>query len=171
MTVMGERLPEAWMVEWHRNGRVEFPLRRWSMLYPPVVLILPMALLSMNGIPGMIGDGGGRRLFAYLLIAMYAAVVIGIAWQLVTQRPVLVVDRRGIHLGRRRFMPWTDIGSVGPVTGGKLARHVPVNPKNVWAKNLPLSHHHVNDLQAFQTWLTELLDEHRQSARAADQPT
>jgi hypothetical protein len=169
MTVMGERLPEAWMVEWHRNHRVEFPLRRRSFLQPPFLLVPLLGLWSLRKIPDMLDDGAWRYA-AYLLIALYAGVIVFVAWQLVTQRPVLVVDRRGIHLGRRRFLPWAEVGSIGPVTGGKFARQLPVNPKNVWAKNLNLTQQHANDLQAFGSWLTDVLDEHRQSAESSDRP-
>jgi hypothetical protein len=161
MTVMGERLPEAWMVELHRNGRVEFPLRRWSFLQFPMLLVLPIAVMGASGIPDMLDSGW--RVLAYLLITMYAALVVGIIWQLVTQRPVLVIDHRGIHQGRRRFMPWDEIGSIGPVSGTKLIRQLPVHPKNIWAKDLVLTQQHVNDLQTFQTWLTDLLTNHRET--------
>ncbi len=163
MTVMGERLPEAWMVELHRNGRVEFPLRRWSFLQIPVFPILGLSVLSTGRLPDMLADGNWRFL-AYLLIAVYAGVVIALVWQLVTQRPVLVIDHRGIHQGRRRSMPWTEIGSIGLVTGPKLARQLQVHPKNVWAKNLTLTQQHANDLQALQTWLTSLLADHHQDS-------
>jgi hypothetical protein len=162
MTVMGERLPEAWMVEMHRNGRVEFPLRRWSFLQFPVLLVLPVALMGASGIPEMLDSGW--RFYAYLLILMYVVLVVGVVWQLVTQRPVLVVDRRGIHQGRRHFMSWDDIGSIGPVSGPKPSRQLQIFPKNVWAKNLTLTQQHVNDLQAFRTWLNELLAEQRRTA-------
>jgi len=160
MSVMGERLPEAWMVEWHRNGRVEFPLRRWSFSVFPALSLLGWALVTAGRLPDMLDDGGWRYV-AYLLIATYAGVAIMIGWQLVTQRPVLVVDRRGIHVGRQRFMPWSDIGSIGFVSGPKPLRQFPVQPKNVWAKNLVLTQRHVNDLSAFRLWLGELLDEYR----------
>ena len=111
----------------------------------------------------MLADGNWRFL-AYLLIAVYAGVVIALVWQLVTQRPVLVIDHRGIHQGRRRSMPWTEIGSIGLVTGPKLARQLQVHPKNVWAKNLTLTQQHANDLQALQTWLTSLLADHHQDS-------
>lgn len=161
MSVMGERLPEAWMVEWHRNGRVEFPLRRWSFVQLPVLPILGFALLTVRGVPDMLDDGGVWRYLAYLIILAYAGVVIVMVWQLVTQRPVVVVDRRGIHYGRRRFLAWDDIGSIGFAAGPRVARQLPVQPKNVWAKNLVLTRQHVNDLSAFRLWLGELLDEQR----------
>ncbi|TCC39608.1 hypothetical protein [Kribbella sindirgiensis] len=158
---MGERLPEAWMVEWHRNGRVEFPLRRWSFLQFPLLLLLPLGVMGLNSVADM--HDGGWPVPAYLLITGYAGVVITIAWQLITQRPVLVIDHRGIHQGRRRFMPWDEIGSIGPISGPKMARHIQINPKNVWAKNLTLTQQHVNDLQALQTWLQDVLEERRKA--------
>jgi hypothetical protein len=161
MTVMGERLPEAWMVEWHRNSRVEFPLRRWSMVHPPMLVMLFLGLTTFRSVPEMLDDGWS--FVAYLQIALYAGAVIAIAWQFVTQRPILVVDHRGIHQGRRRFMPWTEIGSIGPVSGPKLARQLHVYPKNIWAKHLILTQQHVNDLQTFQTWLQEVLEEQRRT--------
>ncbi|WP_410785154.1 hypothetical protein [Kribbella sp. C-35] len=166
MTVMGERLPEAWMVEMHRNGRVEFPLRRWSFLQFPVLLLLPMGLMGASGIPNMLDRGW--RVLAYLLITMYAAFVVAIIWQLITQRPTLVIDHRGIHLGRRRSMPWAQIGSIGPVSGPKPSRQLQIHPKNVWAKNLTLTQQHANDLQALQTWLQQVLEDQRHSETPQD---
>ena len=157
---MGERLPEAWMVEWHRNGRVEFPLRRWGFSMFPVLYMAAFALFTAGRLPDMLDDGSWRYL-AYLLIAGYVGIGVMIVWQLVTQRPVVVVDHRGIHVGHRRFMAWSEIGSIGFVAGPKLARQLPVQPKNVWAKNLVLTQQHVNDLSAFRLWLGELLEEQR----------
>lgn len=85
-----------------------------------------------------------------------------IVWQLVTQRPYLVVDRTGIHQGRR-FMPWADIGSTGLITGSGPFRRLPIHPENVWAKDFVVSRQHVNDLQTFRTWLEELLEEQRRA--------
>ncbi|MEU8226367.1 hypothetical protein [Kribbella sp. NPDC048915] len=157
---MGERLPEAWMVEWQRNGRVEFPLRRWAFLQFPVGLVLAFAAFTGSRVPGMLDDGNWRYV-AYLLIAVYVGAAAMIVWQLVTQRPALVVDRRGLHLGRRRFMAWSEIGGIGFVSGPGWIRQLPIHPKHVWAKNLVLTQHHVNDLSAFRVWLGELLDEYR----------
>jgi hypothetical protein len=160
MTVMGERLPEAWMVEMHRNGRVEFPLRRWSFLQFPMLFLAGPTLLTAGRLPDMLDDATGRFL-AYLLIAAYVCLVIAIVWQLVTQRPYVVVDRTGIRSGRR-FMPWTDVGSIGLIRGPRPIRQLPIHPKNVWAKDLVLTQQHINDLESFKTWLTELLTNHRE---------
>ncbi|MER7249847.1 hypothetical protein [Kribbella sp. NPDC000426] len=163
MAVMGERLPEAWMVEMHRNGRVEFPVRRSALLQLPLLLLLGPALFSIGRLPDML-DGGTSRYFGYLIIVGYAGIAIALAWQFITQRPYVVVDRTGVRAGRR-FMPWTDVGSIGLIRGQNPFRQLPIHPKNVWAKDLVLSRHHVNDLAAFRSWLDELLAEHRQAAQ------
>jgi len=116
----------------------------------------------VSSIPDMFDHGW--PVLAYLLITLYAGLVVGITWQLITQRPTLVIDHQGIHQGRRRSMPWTEISSIGPVSGPKMSRQLEVFPTNVWAKHLTLSQFHVNDLQAFRTWLNELLAEQRRTA-------
>ncbi|MEV6272538.1 hypothetical protein AB0L64_35555 [Kribbella sp. NPDC051936] len=122
--------------------------------------VLAFAAFSSSRLPNMLDDNAWRYL-AYLIIVGYVGIAAMIVWQLVSQRPVVVVDHRGIHVGHRRFMAWSEIGSIGFVAGPKLARQLPVQPKNVWAKNLVLTQQHVNDLSAFRLWLGELLDEQR----------
>lgn len=163
MTVMGERLPEAWLVEWHHNRRVEFPLRRWSFLQYP---FLALGLAPLGHLPDMLADRT-ERFLGYSLIVVYLGAVVQIVWQLVTQRPYLVVDRTGIHQGRRS-MPWADIGSTGLITGPGPFRRLPIHPKNVWAKDLAISRQHVNDLQSFRTWLEEVLEEQRRAEPSQD---
>ena len=105
MTVMGERLPEAWMVEWHRNRRVEFPLRRWSFLQFPLLLVIAPVPMVLGNLPDLLADDVGRFL-GYLTIVAYA----------------------GIHQGRRSRQ-WSDIGSVGLIRGPRPIRQLPVHPK------------------------------------------
>ena len=166
MAVMGERLPEAWIVELHRNGRVEFPLRRWSFVQFPLSLALGPSLLLMSRLPDML-DGGTSRYFGYLIIVGYAGIAIALAWQFITQRPYVVVDRTGVRSGRR-FMAWTDVGSIGLIRGQGLGHQLPIHPRNVWAKDLVLSRQHINDLQSFRTWLIEVLEEQRRTQTTQD---
>jgi hypothetical protein len=168
MAVMGERLPEAWMVELHRNGRVEFPLRRWAFVWSPLVPLLVVACFGAIRLRYMLDSSW--RVVGYVAIAAYAGIAVVIAWLFVTQRPVVTVDRNGIHRGRRRFIPWTEISSIGPLSGPKLARQFLIFPRNVRAKNLVLTQQHANDLQSFRTWLEELLTEHRRSGMT-EEPT
>ncbi|MFF0343612.1 hypothetical protein [Kribbella sp. NPDC004875] len=163
MKVMGERLPEAWLVEMHRNGRVEFPVRRSVWVQVPGFPVLLIALSGAIHIPYVMDSGG--RWIGYLMIAAYACAFVGCVWQLVTQRPVLVVDRQGIHRGRTRSMAWSAIGSIGLTSGRSLAQQFRVHPKNVRARDLVLNRMHVNDLEAFRGWLEELLAEQRRQVR------
>ena len=160
MTVMGERLPEAWMVELHDHDRVEFPLRRWSFLQFPFLLLAGPGLMTLGRLPDILAEPTWR-FFGYLMIVLYAGILIAVVWQLITQRPYLIVDRAGIHRGRRSI-PWTDIGSIGLIRPGPI-RQLPIHPKNIWAKDLVLTQQHVNDLQTFRTWLEEILEAHRRS--------
>jgi hypothetical protein len=166
MAVMGERLPEAWLVEMHHHNRVEFPVRRWSFLQFPLIMLLGPASLSMSRLPDMLAEDTWRY-FGYLIIVLYTGIAIALAWQFITQRPYVVVDRTGIRSGRR-FMPWTDVGSIGLPRGPGPFRQLPIHPKNVWANDLVLSRQHVNDLQSFRTWLEELLEEHRRTGASRD---
>ncbi|MGZ0151505.1 hypothetical protein ACXJJ3_30930 [Kribbella sp. WER1] len=154
---MGERLPEAWMVAWHRDRRVEFAARRrWLLL--PCLLYLALSGNMLLHLPDMLTRPGWRY-FGYLAIAAYAGIVGFIVWTAVTQRPYLVVDHNGLHCGRRSIL-WRDVGSVGLLRGP--ARQLPVHPKNVWAKDFVITRQHVNDVESFRTWLEELLAQQRQ---------
>ncbi|WP_427889410.1 hypothetical protein ACQHIV_39320 [Kribbella sp. GL6] len=99
-------------------------------------------------------DRPGWRYVGYLGIAGYVGVACFVAWTAVTQRPYVVVDHAGVHVGRRS-MAWTDVGSIGLV--GRPARQLPIHPKNVWAKDLVITRQHVNDLESFRTWLEGVL--------------
>lgn len=168
MTVMGERLPEAWMVEWHHHGRVEFPLRRWTFLQFPLSFVLAPSLMTLAHLPDMLAEDGWR-FYGYAVIALYVSLAVVLTYQLITQRPYLIVDRTGIHQGRRSML-WTEIGSFGLIRGPNPIRQLPVHSKNVWAKDLLLSRQHVNDLRSFRTWLEDLLEEQRrpETAEKAD---
>jgi hypothetical protein len=67
-------------------------------------------------------------------------------------------------------MAWSEIGSIGLVSGRSLVQQFRVNPKNVWAKDVVLNRHHVNDLEAFRGWLDELLAEHRAAGAVGERP-
>lgn len=161
VAVMGERLPEAWMVELHRNGRVEFPLRRWVFVWTPLAPLLGMAFFGAIRLPELLDSGW--RVVGYLAIVAYVGIAAVVVWQFVTQRPIVIVDRNGIHRGRRSFIAWSEISSIGPLSGPKLAHQFLVFPRNVRAKNLVLSQSHANDLQPLRTWLDDLLNEHRRT--------
>lgn len=166
--MMGERAPEEWAGEFERAGRVVFPVRRRPLL---IQLLIVLALISgsqINSLIEMQSAGSGERIFRLFNLALFLLGIGVIVWQLVTRRPTLVVDREGIRYGKRRFMPWSEVGTIGLVTGPKFFMNVPVLPANVWAKDVRLPQYNVRDIPALATWLTAVLKQHRANERATD---
>ncbi|WP_433161414.1 hypothetical protein [Kribbella sp. CA-247076] len=160
MTVMGEASPEVWTAEWQRSGRVVFPVRRRPLLIrfgALVLLLAPNMIMSIDSL----SEGGTDRVFWFIGLAGVACLFVLIGWQVATQRPALTIDREGIRMGRRRFMPWTDVGSIGIPHRPGFAGSLPIIPADVWAKDLILRQDTVRDLSALAAWLEVLLAEHR----------
>jgi hypothetical protein len=163
MAVMGEAPPEVWAEEFRRAGRVVFPIRRRTVVWGLAQALVPPVLFAFFWFPGALEAGGARRVSVLVLVVAYV-IALGISvWQLVTQRPTVTVDLQGIRRGRRRLMPWTEVGAIGIATGPLWARSLPIIAKDAWAKDLRLSQQNVRDLPAFRRWLETLLDEHRRS--------
>jgi hypothetical protein len=161
MAVMGEEQPEAWTTELQRSGRVLFPVRRRPVLIRSVLF---GSVFGANLADSLIDDlnaGGARRVMTLLGLAAVLMIVGLCVWQLTTRRPILIVDHEGIRLGRKRFMPWTAVGTIGIPTGPKFSMNVPVLPANVWAKELRVPQDNVKDIPALAHWLTDLLAQHR----------
>jgi hypothetical protein len=163
MAVMGEETPDVWTDEFRRTGRVVFPVRRRPVLIRLAVVALPVGGYQVSSLVDAL-DSSMTGLILRLISLSGVLFIIGIfGWQLITQRPVLTVDHEGIRLGRKGFMPWTDIGTIGLPTGTTFYRNLPVLPADVWSKELRLPQDNVQDLDAFTTWLTDRLEAHRSS--------
>jgi hypothetical protein len=164
--VMGEASAEVWTNEFRRTGRVVFPVRR----RPVVVRLVLIVVLGTGGPVMSLGDwharGGLRLAFVVLGLASYGIFAGVMVWQLITQRPTLTVDDEGIRLGRKRFMAWTDVGTIGIPTGPKFFMFVPVLQRDIWAKELRIPQDNVKDIPAFAAWLTEVLAERRRAKSA-----
>ncbi|MEV0286746.1 MULTISPECIES: hypothetical protein [unclassified Kribbella] len=165
---MGERSPEVWTEEFERTGRVVFPVRRRPVLIQFVFFLALISPSQVNSVTEM-QSADVAELVLRLLGTTSLLVCFGmLVWQFVTQRPVLVVDREGIRYGNKRFMPWSDVGTIGIPTGPKFFMAVPVLPADVWAKDLQVRQYNVKDLPAFAAWLTVVLKQQRASESAAD---
>ncbi|MEU4604214.1 hypothetical protein AB0F43_14635 [Kribbella sp. NPDC023972] len=161
MAVMGEEQPEVWTAELQRSGRVLFPVRRRPVLIRSVLFGIVFGANLADSLIDDLNAGGARRVMTLLGLAVVLMIVGLCFWQVTTRRPILIVDREGIRLGRKRFMPWTDVGTIGIPTGPKFFMNVPVLPANVWAKELRLSQDNVKDIPAFAHWLEDVLKEQR----------
>jgi hypothetical protein len=93
-----------------------FPVRRRPAIVRLLIVVVvfganPAVSLAIN-----LHDGWGEvgpRLVSFAASLNFVGLCI---WQLVTRRPVLIVDQDGIRFGRRKFMPWTDLGTIGTPT-------------------------------------------------------
>lgn len=160
---MGEESPENWSDEWRRAGRVVFPARRRPAWWRLGFVVAVGSLNPAFSFGHWLERGGLHIVFGLLGVAGYAVVAGGLIWQLVTQRPVLIVDHEGIRVGRKQFLPWTDISAIGIPTGPKFFMLLPVLPKDIWAKHLKIPQDNAKDLPALARWLEEVLQERRQS--------
>ncbi|MFG1817138.1 hypothetical protein ACGFIF_25500 [Kribbella sp. NPDC049174] len=161
---MGEASPEVWAEELRRAGRVVFPQRRRALTFKVVITVLPCATTGTS-FTSVVEDGGVARLLAFALVASVVGCLGFIGWQAITRRPMVTVDRQGIRSGRK-FMAWTDVGSIGIPHGLGFAQTLPIIPADVWAKDLTLSQENVRDVLAFARWLEDVLNEQRRLAGA-----
>lgn len=168
MAVMGERSPEEWTEEFERTGRVVFPVRRRPVLIQCALFLLLTSGSRINSLTEMHSASGTDLVFHLIGFASVLILVSMAAWQLITQRPMVIVDREGVRYGKRRFMPWSEVGTIGLATGPKFFMMVPVLPANVWAKDLRLPQYNVKDVPALATWLTAVLKQYRATRSAAD---
>jgi hypothetical protein len=160
MQTMGDRTAAEWTAEFERTGRVEFPLRRAAFAVRTVpfpVLILPTIIWAAVGtandtplawLPGALG------VFGFTLGAA------GTAWQLITRRPVLIVDADGIRLARRSI-PWSAFAMAGHRSGRAWFRYIPLRAVPGQARDLRIGQATVQDLDAFSHWINTLRDNRR----------
>ncbi|GAB2672527.1 hypothetical protein [Kribbella swartbergensis] len=161
MAVMGEQPAEVWVDELRRRGRVVFPLRRRRLMVMPGIIVLLFASKSAASFVNSHDEGGWGPIIEGLALAGWLTVAGALTWMLITQRPQLIVDHEGIRHGRKRFLPWTEIGTIGLPHGPRFHLTLPIIPTNVWAKHLTLGQENVRDLQAFAHWLEDVLKQHR----------
>lgn len=157
---MGDQPPEAWSAELQRDGRVVFTvrpqavLRELGFIWAPTVVVL---VLRWRGL----GDDRVEQLFAAFVIALAVGTTAWQGWRLASHQTVLTVDEAGLRVGRKRFMPWAEVGAIGLVRGGRRIHTLPILPKDPWGKELIIPQAAVRSVPALAQWLEELLKEHR----------
>jgi hypothetical protein len=163
MAVMGEESPAVWAEELRRAGRVVFPVRRKRLVIQRGCFVVLLGLNPAMSFTEWIHAGGQRLALGLCSVVLLLLLIALSTWQLVTQRPTLIVDHNGIRAGRT-FLPWTAVGTIGVPHGPKVYMVLPIIPTNVWAKHLPLTQDNVKDLPALASWLTKVLQDHRRPA-------
>ncbi|GAA1587552.1 hypothetical protein GCM10009804_49600 [Kribbella hippodromi] len=157
MPDLGDQPPTSWTVQRDRAGQVVFPLRRRFILWQTafqLFMFLPSMLLLVAGTEH--ADG-----YRFVLIAVYASVLGVSAWRFIAQRPRVIINHEGIRRGRK-FLPWTDIRTIGPVTGPPWERSLPITPRTPTRKRLHLPRENIRNLPALHTWLEKSHPAHRE---------
>ncbi|MEI8410281.1 MULTISPECIES: hypothetical protein [unclassified Kribbella] len=163
MAVMGDQSAEVWAEELRRTGRVVFPVRRRPALIRLAAVVLLFGGSQVSSLIDLPDAGKAEVILTLLGLSAVLCLVGMCVWQLITRRPVVIVDGEGIRTGRKAFIAWTELGTIGTPGGPAPLMTVPLIPNNVWAKHLAVPRDNVKDLPALATWLTALLDSHRNS--------
>ncbi|RZU18870.1 hypothetical protein EV645_1070 [Kribbella rubisoli] len=172
MAMIGDGPTEVWTAELRRTGRVVFPLRRRPLLRRTLSGSVFLMVVIAAQLPHVLKSGGLLRIVAGVVTVACAIDVCFNIWRLVTQRPALTVDGSGIRIGRRRFVPWSEIGAVTELDGSAGDPYFTVVPSGRGRKLRP-GRDHVRNVAALRYWFVAQLQEHRSTAggRRAPAPT
>jgi hypothetical protein len=160
MAGIGDGWPDSWSAELQRNGRVVFPLRPRAVLgdvgwiWLLVIATQPLSLSQgfEDGALFPLILGGLSILFAVGATGWYCR-------RLATHYPALTVDELGIRVGRKKFLPWNEVGAIGLIRGWGPGRSLPILPKDPWGKELHVPRAAVKSIPALARWLEGLLKE------------
>lgn len=161
MAVMGEGSQVSWSEELRENGRVVFTLRPSWVLKMLGVLWLLVLVQLLRMFHSTDTDSKARIIFAVLFLAMAVASTAWYGWRILQRYPMLTVDQDGVRMGRNRFLPWAEVGTVGFVRAGLGQKRLPIVPKDQWAKELTVDQSAIKDIPAFARWLEGVLAEQR----------
>ncbi|WP_328994735.1 hypothetical protein OG394_09565 [Kribbella sp. NBC_01245] len=161
MVHMGEASPDAWSDELRRTGQVVFTLRPRAALLSVALLWLVLVATQLPTLGGSLEAGGVRLVTVWLLVATAIAVTGWYVWRLITRYPMFTVDHQGIRVGRKRFLPWSEVGASGLIRGGFAQQVLPIVPKDPWAKDLTVDRMAVKNIPALAHWLEEVLKAQR----------
>ncbi|GAA3550682.1 hypothetical protein [Kribbella ginsengisoli] len=158
MAGIGDGWPDSWSAALERDGRVIFPLRRRAilenigLLWLVVIVSQPLAYSERD-------SNVVRLIFVGLFVSYALGVTAWYCWRLATHYPALTIDELGIRVGRKKFLPWSEVGAVGLTRGWGPAQVLPILPKNPWGKELLVPRAAVRSVPALARWLEGLLKE------------
>jgi hypothetical protein len=158
---MGESSQVTWSAELREHGRVVFTVRpRWVLKFLGVVwLIVLVQVLRMSQSDPT--ESKVRLIFAALFLVMAVGSSAWYGYRIFTHYPMLTVDQEGIRTGHHRFLPWSEVGTIGFIRGGLGQKRVPIVAKDKSVKELTVDQSSIKDVQAFARWLEGVLAERR----------
>jgi hypothetical protein len=155
----------SWTDEFETSGRVVFPQRRNRLLIRLAVGVLLFGN-SLWTIVTHIRDndmGGAMGVLRLTAFAAFVYLVAVTAWQLITRRPAVTIDRAGITFGKKLGkLPWDQIAGINDPSGIRGFRSIQVQPVDRWrASSLGISQDNVLELTELTHWLRTLHEQQR----------
>jgi hypothetical protein len=157
--------PAAWSAAWEAQGELVLRHRR-RPLWWRAVLAFVLGANSCLSLVHNVHEHDEPMLYTVvsaLAIPCWAWFFGYTTWQLITRRPILRVDKAGIHYGSRsRYsIRWERIDTISDPIGQWLFAYVNVRPYDEKPRRLPITHVYVDDLHPFARWLRARLEEQR----------
>jgi hypothetical protein len=152
---------ESWSSELESSGRVIFRPRRVRLVLRLIGFVILMALSVWTNIDHFRTDDASGALGVFRLTAL-AAFVYGTGWtlwQLIANKPVVMVDADGITRGRQ--LPWSGITKIEDPSGVPGFRAVLVQPTDRRTRPISIPQDNVDNLDELTPWLRSLLDQHQ----------
>ncbi|MEV8375411.1 hypothetical protein AB0P21_21935 [Kribbella sp. NPDC056861] len=158
MAGMGEAGPEVWDAEFRRTGQVVFP-QRWRGVVFQLSITVVVGAVALFVTYQRAGGSWGAIEWNVLGAAAGAALV-GVAgfsvWQLITGRPMVVVDSEGVSAGRgARRIGWREVSTIVVRARQSISREVVLVPIDPSASPVTIRDNNVKDLDAFLRWLEQ----------------
>ena len=154
----------AWTSELEASGQVVFPIRRSRLLIRGAIGLVLLGNSVWITVQRILADDMGGTMGVLRLTALAAFIyLVGLtAWQLVTRRPAVIVNRDGISHGRRTTYHWDRIARIDDPSGLPGLRTVQVQPVDRHASSaLSIPQDNVLHLAELSEWLRTLHTQHR----------
>jgi hypothetical protein len=155
---MGEAGPEVWDAEFRRTGQVMFP-QRWRGVVFQLSITVVVGLVALFAVYRRAGGDWGAIEWTALGGVAGAGLVCfaGFSvWQLITGRPMVVVDAEGVRAGRgARRIGWREVSTIVVRARQSSSREVVLVPIDASASPVTIRDNNVKDLDAFLEWLEQ----------------
>lgn len=149
----------AWTSEFESSGQVVFPIRLSRLLIRGAIgLILLGNSVWITAQRIQAGEMGGTMGVLRLTALAAFVYLVGLtAWQLITRRPVITVNRDGISHGRKPTYRWDRIARIDDPSGLPGLRTIQIQPVDHHASSaLAIPQDNVLHLAELSQWLRTL---------------
>jgi hypothetical protein len=164
---------DTWTAEFESTGAVVFPQRRSRLLIRLAfcLVLVGNSLWTIvdhvrsNDMSGAIGVLRVTALAGFVAVAAYTA------WQLITQRPTITIDRDGITIeGNRdkRPLAWSQIARISEPAGVPGFHSILVHPVEPAVTRFEIRQDNVRELAELSQWLRTLHRRHQAPDRSTD---